>query len=515
MKYIYYLFIVVFLSLTACTDLKETLREDLAETESPDPAALLQGAYEAMRLPYQDQSRFWAAQQHTSDETIGPTRGPDWDDNGIWRTLHNHTWDSDHAFLGDTFGELLQIVFATSNLLQYEPSAPQAAEARFIRAFVLNSVLDGWGQVPFREEGTSLLDDAIVLSAQETIDLILAEVDAIINDLPNGPTNRANADAAKVLKMKTLLNKGAYLNRQAPTFDANDMNAVITLADEIIESGKYSVATNYFDNFAWDNDMKSTENIWTAENIGGSNSGNVRSRWMCTLHYNQNPSGWNGFTTLGDFYTSFEEDDLRKKQDYLGMTDVAGINAGFLAGQQQGYLRTANGDADSLDTDGNRIIVDLMDRKGNPLAFTKEVSLTENGDNLEITGVRVVKYPIDYASGDNADNDYVYYRFSDVWLMKAEALLRTGDAGQALDMVNTLRSARGASDLASLTEGALLAERGRELYWEGHRRTDLIRFGKFLDAWEQKPASGSERLLFPIPAASLASNPNLQQNPGY
>ena len=498
MKNLFYLMLFSVVGFLSCTDLEESLREDLPDGESPNPSALLQSSYDAMRLPYQDQSRFWAAQQHTSDETMGPTRGPDWDDNGIWRSLHSQSWNADHAFLGSTFSELLQIVFSTSNMLQFGPSAQEAAEARLIRAFVVNSVLDGWGQVPYREDGTSLLDDAIVLSAQEAIDLIIGEVDAVINDLPDGPTNRANKDGAKVLKMKTLLNKGMYLNRASPSFDAADMNTVIALADEIIGSGKYSVSTNYFDNFAPDNDAKSTENIWTAENVGGSNSGNVRSRWFCTLHYNQNPSGWNGFTTLGDFYMSFEDDDVRKGQPYDGMTDISGINAGFLEGQQ-------------VDQDGN----ELMDRRGNPLAFTKSVALTEGGDNLEVTGVRVIKYPIDYNSGDNADNDYVYYRFSDVWLMKAEALLRTGDEAQALDMVNTLRSARGASDLASLSLDDMLAERGRELYWEGHRRTDLLRFGKFLDAWEEKPASGPERLLFPIPAASLASNPNLVQNPGY
>ena len=67
----------------------------------------------------------------------------------------------------------------------------------------------------------------------------------------------------------------------------------------------------------------------------------------------------------------------------------------------------------------------------------------------------------------------------------------------------------------TIDETIMLEERGRELYWEGHRRTDLLRFGKFLDPWGDKPASGSERLLFPIPASSLASNPNLVQNPGY
>ncbi len=497
MKKIFYLLSLLFI-ISACTDLEEGLREDLPDGESPEASALLGSAYDAMRLPYQDQSRFWAAQQHTSDETIGPTRGPDWDDNGIWRSLHAHTWDADHQFLGDTFSELLQIVFATSNLLQFGPSDQEAAEARYLRAFVMLSVLDGWGQVPFRSDVTDLLSDAEVLGPQQVIDFVVDEVDAIMPNLPDGPTNRANKDAAKVLKMKALLNKGMYLNRAAPSFDNGDMGAVIGLADELINSGKYSVATNIFDNFAPNNDQISTENIWTAENVGGSNSGNVRARWFCTLHYNQNPSGWNGFCTIGEFYDSFEAGDSRLGGAYEGQTDVSGINTGLLIGQQ-------------FDQDGTA----LEDRGGNPLAFTKEVALTESGSNLEVTGIRVIKYPIDYNSGDNVDNDYVYYRFADVWLMKAEAAMRSGDNATALDMVNTLRTSRGASELGSIDADIMIAERGRELYWEGHRRTDLLRFGKYLDAYGGKPVSGSERLLFPIPGGSLASNPNLVQNPGY
>ena len=82
-------------------------------------------------------------------------------------------------------------------------------------------------------------------------------------------------------------------------------------------------------------------------------------------------------------------------------------------------------------------------------------------------------------------------------------------------IVNEIRSVRGATALGSIDEASMLAERGRELYWEGHRRQDLIRFGRFLDAWENKPATNEERLLFPIPSRSLAGNPNLVQNPGY
>ncbi len=501
MKYNIILMLLTVFSFQACTDLKEELREDLTEDQAGKLVkvdALLKAAYDGMRLPYQDQSRVWAAQEHTGDAALGPTRGPDWDDNGIWRSLHAQTWTPDHAFLTSSFSELLQVVYTTTNLLQFNPTKQQAAEARYLRSFVMLTVLDGWGQVPFREAGTSLLLDAKVLTPAEVVDFITKEMDAIIADLPDGPANKANKGAAQVLKMRVLLNKGMYLNRETPAFAAGDMSSVISVADQMIASNKYQLQDNYFDNFAPNNDAISKENIWTAENVGGSNSGNVRSRWFCTLHYNQNPSGWNGFATLSDFYNSFEDGDVRKKSSYAGMTDVSGINAGFLVGQQF----NEKGEA-------------LNDRKGNKLAFTQAVKLKEGGNDLELTGIRVIKYPIDYKNGDNANNDYVYMRYADVLMMKAEALLRSGNAAAALDIVNQVRTKRNATPLNSLTLDNLLAERGREFYWEGNRRTDLLRFGKFLNAWQEKPASGKERLLFPIPTQSLASNPNLKQNPGY
>jgi hypothetical protein len=100
--------------------------------------------------------------------------------------------------------------------------------------------------------------------------------------------------------------------------------------------------------------------------------------------------------------------------------------------------------------------------------------------------------------------------------MKAEAMLRSGNAAGALPIVNSIRSVRGVPDLGALDLDAMLDERGREMYWEGHRRQDLIRFGKFLQAWQEKAADGGPtNLLFPIPSNQLAVNPNLTQNPGY
>jgi starch-binding outer membrane protein, SusD/RagB family len=276
------------------------------------------------------------------------------------------------------------------------------------------------------------------------------------------------------------------------------MNQVITLADQIINNTKYKLADNIFDNFAPDNDAKSTENIYTLYNKDGDRGGNVRSRWFLGLHYNQKPSGWNGFTTLSDFYNKFGSTDQRRGGAYPGMTDVGGVRTGFLVGQQFNEKNEA-----------------LKDRKGNPLVFTTDVKLKETGSNLEITGIRVMKYPIDYTGGDQADNDYVIFRLADVMLMKAEAQLRTGSAGPALIIVNTIRTKRGATPLTALDLQALLDERGRELYWEGWRRQDLIRFGKFLQPWQEKPTDDPKYLVFPIPAEQLAVNPNLTQNEGY
>lgn len=501
MKLAKHLLLFPLVGLLSCTNLEETLNDSLTKEQATDLVsvqALIDASYSGLRTPFQDQSRFWAAQQHTTDETLGPTRGPDWDDNGIWRVLHDHTWTPEHAFLGDTYNELLQVVFSTTNALDFNPSAEQAAEARYLRAFVMFCLADGWNQVPFRQPGENLLNAPQVLSGGEAMDFVISELNDVIADLPEGPTNRANKDAARVLLMKAYLNKGTFADRKSPSFPASDMQQVIAIADQLIASGKYSLANNYFDNFAPNNNSISTENIWTAENQGGVSSGNVRSRWFCTLHYNQNPSGWNGFATLSDFYDSFEENDVRRSASYTGTTNISGIKVGLLQGQQ-------------FDGAGNA----LKDRKGNNLDFTREVKLVETGDNLEITGIRVVKYPIDYNGGDNADNDYVYFRYADVLLMKAEAHLRTGDEAGARGVVNSIRTKRNASPLSTLSLDELLAERSRELYWEGWRRQDMIRFGKFLEAWQEKPVSGPERLLFPIPAQALAVNPNLSQNPGY
>ena len=523
MKRIISIFIILLLVVPfGCTKLKEKFNGDLADLGTSGGTvnidALLKGVYTSMHSTYQDNANAWPLEEMTTDEMIGPTRGPDWDDNGAWRVLHAHKWDGDNIHIRDVFNQLLGTCFAATDLLRFDSTSSKAAEARYLRAFSSFLVLDGYDQVPYRSPGESTLLPSRVRKGTEALTWIISELNAILPALPAGPAGKANKMAARVLLMKCYLNKGVYANRTAPTFDAGDMNQVITLADQIITTGGFALTPSYFDNFAPSNTTIGKENIWVQENVGGVSFGGdgntVRSRYHTVMHYNQNPGGWNGFTTLSDFYSKFEATDKRRGVNYPvpGAANPGNRqNVGFLVGQQYDW------NTDAV----------LKDRSGAPLAFTPEVKLIESGDNLEVTGIRPFKYPIDYPNDNsgNVDNDYVFFRLADVLLMKAEAILRGGTGttagtygSTALAIVNSIRTnpSRGASALAALTLDQLLDERGRELYWENWRRQDLIRFGKFLQPFQEKPdVSDPKYLLFAIPNQQLAVNPNLKPNPGY
>ena len=413
------------------------------------------------------------------------------------------------------FNSLSGTVYAATDILQYNPKPQEQAEARFLRAWAMYLLLDLFDQVPYRDPAESVIKPARVRKGIEALEYIISELNAVTTDLPDGPAYKANKFAAKVLLIKCYLNKAVYTNRENPAIDVADMNKVISLADEVINSNKFSFSTNYFDNFAPDNTNTTIgrENIFTQLNVAGSTpDNNLFLASLMVLHYNQ-AGCCNGFSTLSDFYNKFEPSDKRKGMAYSTAASPSNpgkrINIGFLAGQQY-----------DLNTDAP-----LTDRTGAPLIYTPEVKNIETGTNLEVTGIRPLKYFPDYPNYFSPDNDYVYFRLSDVLLMKAEAIFRGGsptNAGSygnsALAIINTIRThpSRGASALLSINLNDILDERGRELWWEGWRRQDLIRFKKFLVPFQEKDyESDPKYLLFPIPADQLAVNPNLVQNPGY
>jgi starch-binding outer membrane protein, SusD/RagB family len=158
----------------------------------------------------------------------------------------------------------------------------------------------------------------------------------------------------------------------------------------------------------------------------------------------------------------------------------------------------------------------LKTEQGAPLIFSRTIGDLANATQTE--GVRIVKYEIQKNTAySDQDNDLVIFRYADALMLKAEGLLRTGQAGPALTLVNQVRARNfeTAKPLLTLTLDNLLAERGREFIWEGCRRQDLVRFGKWNGTWQFHPADQPFRQLFPIPQAQLDANPNLVQNPGY
>jgi len=291
------------------------------------------------------------------------------------------------------------------------------------------------------------------------------------------------------------------------------MTRVMSLVDEITGAG-YAIQNGYFDIFRNTSD---SETIWYI------NTG-VGNRIFNGLHYNSTTAGgggWNGFSTLSEYYDLFEGDANNNRYDAAGaaidgqeerrggvppmgdaaMTEGSNVGFGFLIGQQ-------------YDVDGTP----LEDRAGAPLAFTRDFTSTVDGssslvDNNEITGIRVMKYNPRYGGFEEHE---IFFRYSDAYLMKAEAMMRNG--GDATTMVNTLRTMRGATPLGSVTEQDMIDERGRELYMEFWRRQDLIRFGTYTRDWDFKdPAAigNADRTRFPIPASQIILNPNLTQNQGY
>jgi starch-binding outer membrane protein, SusD/RagB family len=489
------------LAFGACTDLKIKEQDSYVPPTTGgttfvkvDAGKFLASAYQDLAA-FTDQANIYALTEHASDEMIPPTRGVDWGDNGVWRTLDAHTWDPTHSWNNGSWNQLHGRTFRCNQILASDPTPAQAAETKFLRALNMFYAMDFWGQVPFREVTQGVDDNPKVLSRSEAFDFIVKDLTEALPGLEKlgpgvkGYQAKASKAAANLLLARLFLNKAVYkagAPAESYTFAPADMNEVIKYCDAVTADG-YSLEPKYFDNFST---ASKTEVILT------SPDGSPSNRWYMTLHYNQDPSGWNGFTTIADFYDKFTPADQRIGSKAKGdNTAFAGIGLGFQIGDQ-------------INKDGSP----LTDTRTNKrLSFTRDVPLAGAATDK---GIRVIKYHPSLA-GD-AQGKYIIMRYGDAYTMKMEAQFRggTGGAAEALKTCNTLRKARGAADLATLDANAVLDERGREMYWEGVRRIDQIRFGTFHNRPEVVNKDVA-RCLYPIPADAVSSNPNLKQNPGY
>lgn len=561
-----------------CTDLEEELfDETLTGAQAEVISGAIAPAYGYVSWTWRH-TNYYGLQLIAADEAILPYRGgTDWFDGGKFLATHAHTYTPSNDLISSSWNELTTNISRTLSAI--EVLTPLAAEGnteaesalyemKALRAYLNMLMLDSWGMV-LRKESSNQLSE--VLREQEAIDYIqnelLSVVDVINTD--KGPGRMTQA-AVWGLLARIHLNAAVYRDPSGtPNFTQADMDKVIEYTNNIINSGDFTMSPEYFDLFNDDNNSNS-EIIFALDQRGVLN--NEESRWSYwsiagsvwgRLEY-PSSDGTDGPAITSDFYQTWVEAygnvdpadaDARFYQqnqqipaDLLDLTglsplndedhyycaDVATyeMNRGILRGVQWGPRKDSGGSFITCD-EGVRIYP-VKQIKGNGpdrdvgyVDHTEEINFTNEG-SLHNTGFRVSKYQFSRTS-PNANNfssiDLVMMRLAEIYLMRAEAKLRNNDAAGALVDVNFVRASRTArpdqtpEPLISIDLDIMFRERGFELYWEGFRRGDQIRFGKYEDAWTDKTDSDVNKRLFPIPqsAVDAASGIDgfLEQNPGY
>jgi hypothetical protein len=530
-KLIKTLTLVAVIALTAtpsCTDLEEEIfNEVLAEDfygSQEEIISAMAPAYGYLRdLAHRT---LWHQAGYATDEMLYPTRGRHWYDGGHFQHFHEHVWTPETPWFNSTWTRFFRwvnqsnmLVFQFDQLEAIDPvlKAAFVSELRIIRALGYWHLLDNFGNVPIVnrfdvEPGFSPPNNSDFQTGRQEVfefieDDLLNNIENLSPDKDQSTYGRFHKWAAHALLVKLYINAEVWTG--TPRWDD-----AILHADAIINSGLYQLEANYFTNFLAEN-SGSNENIFVVpfnETQTGSNMSNmayINFHHYQMLHVFGAPRGGNnGACALPSHYLSFQEDDIRRRGWMIGLQSNASTGEVLLCTEES----APNPLEYTIDFDN---IYDPEDQ-----------AVYNHKNALEYHGPRFVKYEIRYTSG-NMGNDLAVYRLADILLLKAEAIMRKngGVATQeAVNLVNQVRT-RAFDDpalhlytTASLTLDELLAERARELYNEGMRRNDLVRFGKFVrGTWEFADRSNEEdfRNVYPIPQQQISVNVNLIQNPGY
>ncbi|UII20866.1 RagB/SusD family nutrient uptake outer membrane protein [Fulvivirga ligni] len=575
--------LILFLSMNllhwSCTDLEEdVLDESLTGSGQAEAiSGAISPAYGQVAWTWRH-TNYYGLQLIPSDEAILPYRGGvDWFDGGKFMAAQQHLITPSNDLVGSAWNELtINIARSLAAIEVLQPLANEgnttAAGALFemkaLKGYLNMLLLDSWGVV-FQKDKQSEFSQ--VLRGQDAIDYIeeeLLSVVDVIND-DKGP-GRMTKSAVQGLLARLYLNAAVYRDPYGtPSFTTEDMNKVIDYCDQIINSGGFSLSAEYFDLFN-DNNNSNTEVIFAADQRGVMQ--NEHSRWAywsipgSLIARPEYPSsdGTDGPAITSDFYQTWVEAygaedpadaDARfyKKnamvpeelEDLTGLTPLNDqdhyycvvpeefeIDRGILRGILWGPRKDSNGEFFTCD-DGVRIYP-LKQVKGNGpdkdvayVDLTLQVDFSDEG-RAHHSGYRVSKYQFSHTSpnGNNYSSvDLVLMRLAEIYLMRAEAKLRSGDAAAALADVNTVRASRTARPnqtppaLSSINLDIMFRERGFELYWEGFRRGDQIRFGKYEDIWTEKTDTDVRHRLFPIPQDAIDGSSNIPefliQNDGY
>jgi len=519
------------LSATSCKKLDVPVESQYVKENFPATGADYAALYGTMyaNLSSQYGVPYFRMQELSTDEAILPARDGNFDDGGQYRQLHYHTWTKDHANVKTVwewgFGgisncnRLLNITNASN--VTPETKTAGIAEIRAMRALYYFFMMDLYGNVPIIDTfpvpagslpGTTSRDKVFAFIEKELL--------AVIPNLPErSSTNQVSVYGRPTKGMAFALLTKMYLNAQVYTGGAARYTETVAMADSVMRNTTYALDAKYSDIFDVNNGPAIKETIFAIpydQQIPGNQITRFGFYPALAPAYGINGVGFSiSMSTTPEFFNTFNiPNDIRKSF--------------WLVGPQ--YAPDANRQPDLtkpvlIAGTNNQIVItpDLILKPGKPMDVGNLVT-------DQAKGVRSVKYWPDPAAIQATrlnGNDMPFLRLADVYLMKAEAILRgatatavAGETQTPLVLVNKIRARAGAALATSVTLDDLLAERGRELSWETWRRNDLIRYGLFEKEYPLQNDvlsmdKATTKRLYPVPATELILNANLVQNPGY
>lgn len=532
-----YIFLPVMLSLLmwSCNDLDvpvtTQITPDVYPQDSTQFVASAGVVYAALRGNYAHD--FFFAQTLSTDEGIMPARGGNWYDNQGYRVMHYHEWTPDRSWSWGCWDWLSRVIsYDNQTMYILKQNMPEGtfknrmmAELRMVRALAYFYMMDLFGDVPVVTEYGDFEPKAQTPRA-EVFKFVEKE---ILECIPNLTTNVSPATYGYPTQyMAYSLLAKMYLNAEYYTGTQRN-NDCIAACDKVISSGKYSLANRdeYLKLFYPNNGPSTKEFIFaipfdpTYTPLAGTSGYLYRARYDVARSLRAKfglpftPSA--PMSTLPEYYALFNDpNDIRNGQWLTGLQYLNdGVTPVKVTTTNKGYNQFYSGaDAAASYT----YHVELT-----PNIVLRQDSVMFDCGNDEISwnmGYRNIKfYPDATSTTRNQNNDMPAFRYADILLMKAEAILRGGTATlghSALSLVNLVREKRTTSPAwTTVTLNSLYEERGREFTYELWRRNDMIRFGKFEGKWGFKVDSDPRKRIFPIPTGALVKNPKLVQNPGY
>ena len=528
MKRLKYILVILFAGvLNSCHDLDVNITTQLTEDNFPTTeehfVAAAGAAYSAFRFDYA--VKYWFLQTLSTDEAIMPARGGNWYDQARYEQLHKHTWKADHTFVLDTWNYLSNVVANTNKSLQViedavggdtEAKNQSIAELRLLRALTYFLMMDLWGNIPV----VTQFGETTPPSTTPREDVITFIENEVIESLPNlssetgvSTYGRPNKYTAYALLAKMYLNAGVYNG-------TDRFNDAIAACDSVIKSGAYQLEMDYKKMFFFNNGPSVQEFIFAVPFAPSTPNGYMlyNRYWLprsLRKKYSLNYEPSAPMSTIPSFYAYFNDaKDIRSRLWLTGKQY-------FFDGKPVTVNTTKLGyDEQYTGSDGKDPIVyhveltpDIVLRGTRPF----DVGNDEKAWNM---GYRSIKfYPDSTSSTRNQNTDLPVFRYADILLMKAEAILRGGAATMGhtpVSLVNDVRSLRTTSAaLGSVDLEFIYEERTREFVGENWHRNDMIRFGKFEDQWGFKTDTDIRKRLYPIPTTARQLNPLLEQNDGY